>query len=58
MFDKATSGGDLITTEAREGLITGVNARVLSQVRSSSKRAAAVRALEGPVSGVHCSDVR
>ena len=46
-----------ITAGASEGLLPGVRAGVRSQLPSSCKRAAAVTALEGPVSGVHCSDV-
>ena len=50
-------GKSFITLGARERLLAGVHTSMYGQIRSSTKRAAAVPTLEGPVSGVHCSDV-
>ena len=47
----------LVTLTALERLLTSVRAGVHGQLSSSCERAAAFTALEGPVSGVHCSDV-
>ena len=47
----------VFTAGAREGLLPSVLASVHGQLSSGCERAAAVTTLEGPVSGVHCSDV-